>query len=256
MVPLRTGYHHHHYHHSSGPAPAETTTTITKEDGTTSVVRVQSQQRQRFSLSDMILVTGAATYVAYGVSRYLSENDEGGPDSPLGPGVSVLSLTACLSVPNRNDPNSILKRLEQLALTSNTDSRKGLQNLMSETSLELARQEKAILSVESHYSHKKSATQGERLFNRLSAEQRSKFDRESLSNYGGKVSTTQNGRTSDSSVPAASATVALVNIHLAIEGNSLRAFDNIKSRKQLQQALSQISSDSQVDDCLLAAEVI
>jgi uncharacterized membrane protein len=257
VIPLRTGYHHH-YHHHYRPAQDEFTTTVTSPDGTTTVVRKQSRQLQRFSLTDMILVTGAATFIAYGVSKHLAEKaeEEGGPDSPLGHGVSVLSLTACLNVSNRKDPNSILKRLEQLAMTSNTSNRKGLQELMSETSLELARQEKAILSVESHYSHTKSATQGERLYNRLSAEQRSKFDRESLSNYGGKVTKSQRRNEADASLPAPSATVALVNIHLAIEGNSLRAFDNIKSRKQLQEALSRISSDSQVDDCLLAAEVI
>lgn len=259
VVPLRTGYHHHHhYQYRNRPAQEQTTTTVTNPDGTTTILRKQSRQLQRFSLSDIILVTGAATYVAYGVSKHLEEKGEydGDPDSPLGPGVSVLSLTACLNVPNRNDPNSILKRLEQLAMTSNTSNRKGLQNLISETSLELARQEKAILSVESHYSHTKSATQAERLHNRLSAEQRSKFDRESLSNYGGKVFKIESSGQDNSSLPISSATVALINILLAIEGNSLRAFDKIKSRKQLQQALSRISSDSQVDDCLLAAEVI
>eukprot|EP00539_Tryblionella_compressa_P017771 CAMPEP_0178847466 /NCGR_PEP_ID=MMETSP0746-20121128/18682_1 /TAXON_ID=913974 /ORGANISM="Nitzschia punctata, Strain CCMP561" /LENGTH=95 /DNA_ID=CAMNT_0020512123 /DNA_START=110 /DNA_END=397 /DNA_ORIENTATION=- len=51
-------------------------------------------------------------------------------------------------------------------------------------------------------------------------------------------------------------TVALVSIHLSIEGNSLRRFDKIKTRKTLKEALAQISSDAQVDDCLLAAEVI
>ncbi|KAG7364296.1 DUF1517 domain containing protein [Nitzschia inconspicua] len=259
IVPMRYGYHHRH-HYQFGPSTSQDTmTTITNPDGTTTIVRRESHtpHKLRFSLSDVILVTGAAAWVAYGISKNYQDREDGsvGPDSPLGPGFSILSLTACLNVPDRNDPNSILQRLSQLAQTSDTSHRKGLQDLIAETSLELARQEKAIISVESHYDHKKTPTQAERQYNRLSAQQRSKFDRESLSNYGGKRSHVGKQEGSSSSAPS-SATIALVNIHLAIEGNSLRDFDSIRTRKNLKEALSRISSDVQIEDCLLAAEVI
>lgn len=257
VLPLPYGHHHHHH-----PQPAtreESTTTIAKPDGTTTIVRRGGRETDqlRFSLSDVILVTGAASLVAYGVSQHYQRRDDGdvGPDTPLGRGFSVLSLTACLGVPDRKDPNSILQRLCKLAEISDTSNRKGLQDLMSETSLELARQEKAIISVESHYDHMKTPTQAERQYNQLSAQQRSKFDIESLSNYGGKRSHLERNANSNSST-GPSATVALVNIQLAIEGNSLRDFDNIKSRKELKEALSRISSDVQVEECLMAGEVI
>jgi uncharacterized membrane protein len=257
-VPIRYGYHHHH--HQIGPATRpDATTTITNPDGTTTIVRRESRNtdKLRFSASDVILVTGAASCVAYGITKHYQDREDGdaGPDTPLGKGFAVFSLTACLNVPNRNDPDSILQRLSQLAQTSDTSNRKGLQTLMADTSLELARQEKAIVSIESHYDHTMSPIQAERQYNRQSAQQRSKFDRESLSNYDGKRSQGRNPGSSSTS-ETSSATVALVNIHLAIEGNSLRAFDGIKTRKSLKEVLSQISSDVQVEDCLLAGEVI
>lgn len=217
------------------------------------MTNIRTDDHLRVSLSDVVLVIGAASWVAYGVSKHYQSDD--GSDSPLGPGVSVMSLTACLNVPDRDDPCSILQRLSQLAHTTNTSDRKGLQNLMAETSLELARQDKAIVSVESHYLHRNSATQAERRFNQLSSNCRSKFEKESLGNYGGKQTRMESTSKSPSEL-SSPATVALVNIHLAIEGNSLRAFDKIRSRSQLKEALLQISSDVLVDDCLLAAEVI
>lgn len=253
---MRYGYLHQR--HRSGPSSNENvaTTTITNPDGTITVVRKESRGFNGFSLSDVLLVTGAATWVAHGISKHYQDREsiDDGPNSPLGPGFSVLTLTACLNVPDRNDPNSILQRLNTLSQESDTSNRKGLQDLMAEASLEMARQEKSIVSVESHFGHTKTPTQAERQYNRQSAQQRSKFDRESLSNYGGKRLTGDSKINSDS--PPSSATVALVTIHLAIEGNSLRAFDNIKSRKDLKDALSRISGDVQVEDCLLAAEVI
>jgi uncharacterized membrane protein len=210
----------------------------------------------RFSISDLVLVTGAASWVAYGISKHSQRDDDnGGPDSPLGPGFSVFSLTACLNVLDRNDPSSILQRLSHLAQSSDTSHRKGLQNLMAETSLELARQEKSVVSVKSHYQHTRTSTQAERQYNQLSERQRSKFEKENLSNYGGKISRMEPKGNSMVSQPS-SATVAIVIVHLAIEGNSLRNFDDIKSRKDLKEALSRIYSDVQVEDCLIAAEVI
>lgn len=253
---MRYGYLHQR--HRLGPSSNQdvATTTITNPDGTITVVRKENRGFNGFSLSDILLVTGAATWVAHGISKHYQDREgiDESPNSPLGPGFSVLTLTACLNVPDRNDRNSILQRLNTLSQESDTSNRKGLQDLMAEASLEMARQEKSIVSAESHFGHTKTHTQAERQYNRQSAQQRSKFDRESLSNYGGKRLTGDSKINSDS--PPSSATVAIVTIHLAIEGNSLRAFDNIKSRKDLKDALSRISGDVRVEDCLLAAEVI
>jgi uncharacterized membrane protein len=265
VLSMPRGYHHHihhrlHHHHPHPKTREEsTTTTITKQKGTTVIARQESRYTDKlpFSLSDVILVTGAASWVVYGISKHHQhrDTDYSGPDSPLGLGFSVLSLTACLNVLDRNDPSSILQRLSHLAQSSDTSNRKGLQDLMAESALEIARQEKFVVSVETHYEHMRTSTQAERQYNRLSERQRSKFERESLSNYGGKQSRMKPSLNSVE-FDQPSATVAIVIVHLAIQGNSLRQFDDIKSRKDLKEALSRIYSDVQVEDCLIAAEVI
>merc|ERR1719437_398421 len=52
--------------------------------------------------------------------------------SALGSGFSVLQLSVALNVPKRDSPSSILSKLDYLAETAQTDSRVGLQNLVSE----------------------------------------------------------------------------------------------------------------------------
>jgi uncharacterized membrane protein len=51
------------------------------------------------------------------------------------------------------------------------------------------------------------------------------------------------------------ATAAVVTINLCIEGDSTR-IAKIRNRAELQAVLSRIASDAQVDDCLLAGEVL
>ena len=51
------------------------------------------------------------------------------------------------------------------------------------------------------------------------------------------------------------ATCAVVSISLCIEGDSTK-IPSIRSRQGLREALAKISADSQVDDCLVSAEVL
>lgn len=55
--------------------------------------------------------------------------------SALGSGVSVTKLSVAMSVPNRDDPNSILGVLNSLSRMAKTDSRVGIQNLTSQGKL-------------------------------------------------------------------------------------------------------------------------
>ena len=52
--------------------------------------------------------------------------------------------------------------------------------------------------------------------------------------------------------------MAVVTLGLCIEGNSLstRIPKQLRTRKDLQNALSQIASDVQTEDCLLSAEIL
>lgn len=54
------------------------------------------------------------------------------------------------------------------------------------------------------------------------------------------------------------ATMAVVTLGLCIEGNSLstRIPKQLRNRKDLKKALSQIASDVQTEDCLLSAEIL
>lgn len=132
---------------------------------------------RRFPKTEVLLLAGTGILIA---SR-LSGKDYGRDDkhtSALGPGFSVVSVTVALDVPNRDDPSSILAKLKRQALTTKTVSRGGVQGMMSQTALELLRQERSIISVDSSYRHFRTFNEAERDFNRLSIYQRSKFDRE------------------------------------------------------------------------------
>ena len=149
---------------------------------TTSTTQVFQAPRQRGpSVGDVMLVGGTAALVTYGVMKRYHDNDDdmfGGQQSILGPGVSVLSLTIALSVPDRYDDNSVLARLKGLAKRTQSDSRTSVQRLVADTALEILRQERAIVSVGSEYKHFKSFKDAERQFNTMSLQKRSKFDRE------------------------------------------------------------------------------
>ena len=91
-------------------------------------------------LSDLVFITGTGTILAYSINKALKEDRNngskrlgGGADSsPLGPGVSVARLTVAMNVPNRDAPTCILKKLRHLATTSRTETRAGLQALLSQ----------------------------------------------------------------------------------------------------------------------------
>jgi uncharacterized membrane protein len=257
-------YHHHHHHHGNHHGNRqEVTTTIVNPDGTTTVVkrtRGYDPNNPHLPIGFYVGLAGAMCVAYPGMKKYYEESIENSISSPLGPGVTVFSMTVCLNVPDRNDPTSILTKLHNIAETSNTATRQGVQSLMAETTVELARQEKSIVSVVSHYEHMNSPIEAQRQYNNLSVQQRSTFYREDVSNYGGqqklRKSNDTGGDDDDDDDDGKYPTIALVNIHLAIEGNSLKHFGKISNRKGLKDALAQISSDVQVEDCLLAAEVI
>ena len=201
-------------------------------------------------MSDVVLMTGSGALITYGVMNHYQNN--GGPRSALGPGVSVMSLTVCLNVPDRDNPSSILSALTRRAELSWTGTRKGVQTMISETALMLLRQETAIVSAGSEYKHFRSVAEAQREFNSLSIIKRSKFDRESASNFGGQKQIVHDAAADGNS----GATVAVVTINLCIEGDSSTQLSKIRTRQDLKDALSRIASDSQVEECLLSGEVL
>ena len=64
-------------------------------------------------------------------------------------------------------------------MTANTDSRRGLQQVVSEVSLELLRKDSAIVAVDTSIEHFDSVRDAQVAFQKASITNRSKLDRES-----------------------------------------------------------------------------
>ena len=94
--------------------------------------------------SDDTIVRGPAGYIVpaafFGSVVYLNDKNrkrerglgDGEIRSALGVGVSVLKLSIALDVANRDDPRCILAKLKRLSLDVDTESRGGVQDLISD----------------------------------------------------------------------------------------------------------------------------
>jgi len=215
------------------------------------------------SVVDVVLfgVVAAVMYNAFTSSVSDSDTDTDSVTSVLGPGVSVAQISVALNVPDRDDPSSILSYLDRLSRTARTDSRVGVSNLVSQVALELLRQRRSAFAAGSKYTHYRNANKANRDFSSLAIQERSKFETEDISNYGGVeygISRDTNGRkqlTASSSSFSPKATSAVVTIILSIDGDSTK-LPTINSVADLERALTQIASDVKVDNCLRSAEVL
>mmetsp|Transcript_16925 Transcript_16925/g.40997 ORF Transcript_16925/g.40997 Transcript_16925/m.40997 type:complete len:470 (+) Transcript_16925:2094-3503(+) len=216
------------------------------------------------SFFDLLLVGGFMFAVAQPFINSLKESSStsGGLDwgsngsmsSALGPGTSVCQVSVALEVPNRDDPNSILSALDRLAQTARTDSRVGLQNLSSQVALELLRRRSSIVSANSSYKHFNDRSKALRDFQSRSVKERSKFETETVSQFGGvNYGIGSNDKVSGSN--GGKATMAVVTLLLAIDGDSTKG-PKINSVEDLEKTLRKISADAKVDDCLQSAEIL
>lgn len=133
---------------------------------------------------DLLLWTGVGLAVSTGVRmHYEQQHDSRSVDqSPLGPGATAAFLTVALQVPDRTSPSSLLKNLESKAMSANTETRQGLQQIVSEVSLELLRKDSTIVSVGTSIQHFGSVRNAQIAFQKASIMNRSKLDRESGTN--------------------------------------------------------------------------
>lgn len=175
--------------------------------------------------------------------------------SALGPGVSVAQISVALDIPDRDSPSSILSVLNRLSNTARTDSRVGVQNLTSQVALELLRRKQSIVASSSKYTHFRDPNKASREFNKLAVKERGKFERETVSKYGGVDYSLSDQRVEGSSQYSSKATMAVVTIIVAIEGDSTK-LPTIMSQNDVENALSRIASDAKVDDCLQTAEIL
>lgn len=174
-------------------------------------------------------------------------------DSVLGAGTGVVKISVALDVADRDDPTSILGALERLSTTARTDSRMGIQNLSSQVALELLRRKSSISAATTEYQHFRSRDQAQREFNSLSVQERGKFEKESISKFGGvdysSGESTVTGGFNDK------ATMAVVTLVLAVDGDSTKV-PQIRSMSDVENALRKIASDVRVSDCLQGAEIL
>lgn len=175
-------------------------------------------------------------------------------DSVLGGGTSVVKLSVALDVSDRDDPNSILSVLERLSQTARTDSRMGIQNLSSQVALELLRRKSSIAAASTDYSHFRNRDKAQRHFNSLSVAERGKFEKETISKFGG-VDYSSGESNSRSSGFDDKATMAVVTLVLAVDGDSTKV-PKIRSMKDVEDALRKVASDVRVSDCLQGAEIL
>jgi uncharacterized membrane protein len=206
-----------------------------------------------------IALTAANTIRNAGDGNTLTSSDGGmsawggAATSALGSGTSTVQISVAMEVPNRNDPNSILSVLDRLSRTSKTDSRMGIQNLSSQVALELLRRKSSIVSASSRYKHFGDRNKAQRDFNELSIQERGKFEQETVSKYGGvDYSNGSNGKSSPS---GSKATMAVITIMLAIDGDSTK-IPTMNSIKDVEDALSKIAANTKIDDCLQGAEIL
>jgi len=186
-----------------------------------------------------------------GVYRMRRSGKSDGRVSALGSGASVLRVSVALDVSNRDDENSILSRLRRISADAETSSRKGVQELVSEVALEVLRQRDAVTAACSSYMHCSGSSHADIEFRRMSTYERAKFGKETVNVFNGvKVIEPADERMADGQ-----ATSAIVSILVSIEGDKTNV-PKIVSRRDLENALLRIAADSQVEDCLLQAEVL
>ena len=177
-------------------------------------------------------------------------------DSVLGSGVSVAEISVALEVPDRDSPNSILSALDRLSRTARTDSRVGLQNLTSQVAIELLRRKSSIVAANTKASHYRDENKALRDYNNISVKERGKFDRETVSRFGGVDYSGARAQSKQSEYNKA--TVAVVTIVMLIDGDSTskQLSGRVNSVRDVEDALSRIAADAKADECLRGAEIL
>merc|ERR1712013_114072 len=152
---------------------------------------------------------------------------------------------------------SILSALNRLSTTARTDNRVGVQNLTSQVAIELLRRKLSIVAASARASHYRDENEAQREFNNVSIRQRGKFERETVSKYGGVDYSDVRIRSPPSGL-SATATIAAVTIVMVIDGDitSKQLSSKVNSVRDVEDELTRIAADSRADNCLRGAEIL
>lgn len=102
-------------------------------------------------------------------------------------GSNVISLTVSLSVPDRNQPGTIIDRLTEVANASVTSTREGVAQLLQSVALEVLRKESSWTSATFSKESFRSDSAAQQKFNEISTMERAKLDSEAINKFGDLV---------------------------------------------------------------------
>jgi uncharacterized membrane protein len=186
---------------------------------------------------------------------------------------SVISLTACLAIPDATNPDSFVNRLNVLSNSVDTTTRKGVQNLVSNVALQLLRQESSIVSALTTSSTFFNDNLAQQAFYQISTTERAKLDSETIHKFGTPSPTsshdihtnnidspiiiTNHNDNSNNNKDVGKATYAVVTITVLWAAQGIR-IPSITSREALKDALQIMTSSFQIEDdsSLLGGEVL
>lgn len=132
--------------------------------------------------------------------------------------------------------------------------------LVPVVALELLRQKRSVFAASTKYNHYRDGDKAQRDFSTRTIQERSKFDRETISKYGGVDYVQQDIMKRPSlrgggDLYSPKATAAVITLLVAIDGDSTK-LPVINTQADLEQALIKIATDVKVGDCLRSAEVL
>eukprot|EP00814_Leptocylindrus_danicus_P013317 CAMPEP_0116015230 /NCGR_PEP_ID=MMETSP0321-20121206/6720_1 /TAXON_ID=163516 /ORGANISM="Leptocylindrus danicus var. danicus, Strain B650" /LENGTH=398 /DNA_ID=CAMNT_0003484975 /DNA_START=538 /DNA_END=1734 /DNA_ORIENTATION=+ len=211
------------------------------------------------TVSVILLVFFSALFSGSGSSSYRSVQWTNGTNV-RNEGVTFCKCSVAMNVPSRDDPNSILTVLKQASKTARTDSRAGMQYLVNQVALEILRRRRTIIAANTKRSYYKRLSPAESEFNTQVIRERSKFEKELISKYGGVDFVRDTSRSFDADQERKSnyypsrATIAVVTIMVLLEGDT--KLPAIKSMNDVEEALSRIAADVKEGERLLSAEVL
>lgn len=179
--------------------------------------------------SFFLILMGFAAFML--VSGFLSDRSEGGVLTATEK-TSVLKLQVGLLGMGR----SLQRDLNRIAETADTSTSEGLSYVLTETTLALLRHPDYCISGYSSVDVKRSIEEGEKRFNKLSIEERGKFDEETLVNVNNiKKKSTTNQRASGFSNE-----YIVITILVAAEG--VHKLPAINGSADLKEALQKLAS--------------
>uniref|UniRef100_A0A5B6ZFA9 Myelin-associated oligodendrocyte basic protein n=1 Tax=Davidia involucrata TaxID=16924 RepID=A0A5B6ZFA9_DAVIN len=179
--------------------------------------------------SFFFIMMGFAAFIL--VSGFLSDRSEGGVLTATGK-TSVLKLQVGLLGMGR----SLQRDLNRIAETADTSTSEGLSYVLTETTLALLRHPDYCISGYSSVDVKRSIEEGEKRFNKLSIEERGKFDEETLVN----VNNIKKQSTSSQRANGFSNEYIVITILVAAEG--VHKLPTINGSGDLKEALQKLGS--------------